>query len=128
MKTILQIILTFILLIATLQADEKLQLKSDFLFKNENGKILKRGIYTTGSKGEVLRYDIRSEKTGELLHTEIPIYDISGEMVMTKVYDGDGDLKAIIVKAKSEYVKLDPEGKPLSDGEFEKIYRSDYKK
>lgn len=107
---------------------ESLSIKPDALIKNDQGEVIKRGTYAVDRKGEVLRYDIRSEKTGELLQTEIPIYDTSGEIAMTKIYDGDGDLKVIVVKTDSEYVKLDPKGKPLSDEEFEEVYRSDYKK
>lgn len=100
--------------------------KPDALIEDSAGKVVKRGIYTTGARGEVLRYDIRSEETGEMLHSEIPVYDSSGEMALTRVYDGKGKLKALIVNTEAGWVKLDANGNPLSEERFRKVYSSDY--
>ncbi len=128
MKTTLQIILTFILSITTLQAAETLQIKPDFPIKNENGEILKRGIYTTGSNGEVLQYKLVDEATKITLHTEIPVYDSSGEIALTRIYDNENELKMIFVALESGSVKLDPDGNLMSEEQIKKVYSSEYKK
>ena len=112
---------------ASLAADT-LAPKPDFLMRNDSGEITKRGIYTTGANGKVLRYDITDERTKKTLHTEIPVYDTSGEIALTRVYDGEGNLKLIIVFTESGNVKLDSDGRLLAENQFRKIYDSEYKK
>ena len=127
MKTTLQILCTLVFAIAALQATESIQTKPDFLVKNDQGEVVKRGIYTTDSNGTVLHYKIVDESTKETLHTEIPVYDSSGEIALTRVYDDENNLKMIIVSLESGSVRIDPNGKPIPEDEFEKIYSSEYK-
>jgi len=102
--------------------------RPDFLIKDDLGNVIKRGGYTTGASGEVLRYDLFSEDTKDLLHSELPVYDPAGKIALVRVFEGNGLLKLIIVMTDSGHVTIDPEGNLLNEKQSEIIYRSDYTK
>ncbi len=94
---------------------EDLKSKPDFLLKEEDGTITYRGKYTIGDGGKVARYDIYKESNDELVQSDIPIYDNTGELVMIKTYHGDGKLMMLCVALKDGFkVSLNPKGEVLS--------------